>query len=825
MCVFLQGFTAQELREREDRDVALYGEEEEEAGRDAPPDLPDLDRGFCNLDAMPKAEQPAQMKTQLFDFQRQGLLWMQQRENEGGGILADEMGLGKTLQTIGLIVSNPAPKEMRRKFIFQTLVLCPLSCLQQWCDEFKTHAPSLNVLKYYGPTARNKPLHSLHAYDVLVTTYGTVANGMFMMSDTKEAQVDPDEILRKIYFWRIVLDEAHLIRNVSTKYHKACLLLKGRRRWCLSGTPLQNRTTDVGALLRFVGHSEALDNWRSFKSMCDNVDKGNPLALSNLHGILKPLLLRRTKRTTINGVKIFNIKPPLMLSNEVPFDVARNEDRLYRAVSDRYNRAFQELDQQGLVGKNHASIFTYILRLRQLCLHPLLFLFGRLRNYKPDGKNYLLKNPKKLVVSELMPFYHILLDFVENGNQMDGANGLNVENVKMVRFVLNTDVAVQDCCICMEEIIFDSRRTDQEQRPLRTKCNHLYHEGCISEWLDDHDTCPMCRAELDLSKLTTVRLLDTLPEEATLPRSVEAFLNAIDPSFGAMYFPSLRAAGFDMPVFLPGLQATDLQDMRVPPHDAVRIMDAVERLKNPNAGADAEKGKEEEEEKDSMDDGKAFFFDVEENGVPPSTKLTLLVHTLQDTCSKEPDAKILVFSQFTAFLDLLEECLSRTESLQQAYVRLDGSMTSAERTTSIIQFSTDPTKRIFLLSLKVASLGLNLTSANRVFLVDPWWNPSVEQQAIDRVVRFGQKRDVTVLRLFISNSIEDRLRSIQEKKQRIMDDVLNEDSANGLNLKRVTASSVKMLRQLFARDPQAMRNNNARNGCSNNNNNVARRNI
>jgi SNF2 family DNA or RNA helicase len=100
-------------------------------------------------------------------------------------------------------------------------------------------------------------------------------------------------------------------------------------------------------------------------------------------------------------------------------------------------------------------------------------------------------------------------------------------------------------------------------------------------------------------------------------------------------------------------------------------------------------------------------------------------------------------------------------------------------------------------------LGLNLTSANKVILLDPWYNPSIEAQAIDRVVRIGQMRDVTVLRLYISDSIEDRLREVAEWKQKNTDVLLNEDSSRGIDLRKISVSNVRVLRTLFQR-PKAL---------------------
>lgn len=144
-------------------------------------------------------------------------------------------------------------------------------------------------------------------------------------------------------------------------------------------------------------------------------------------------------------------------------------------------------------------------------------------------------------------------------------------------------------------------------------------------------------------------------------------------------------------------------------------------------------------------------------------------------------------------------------------------MSSKERANACWSFQNDPDKTIFLLSLHVASLGLNLTAASYVILLDPWYNPSVESQAIgeiskflssipsycliiglvDRCVRFGQTKHVKVLRLYITDSIEERMRSIQEKKMRITQQVLEDPIEQGIQERRASISNVRMWRELF----------------------------
>lgn len=103
------------------------------------------------------------------------------------------------------------------------------------------------------------------------------------------------------------------------------------------------------------------------------------------------------------------------------------------------------------------------------------------------------------------------------------------------------------------------------------------------------------------------------------------------------------------------------------------------------------------------------------------------------------------------------------------------------RADTVNKFFEDPSYKIMLVSTKCGSLGLNLTIANRVILMDVWWNPALENQAIDRVHRIGQKKKVDVHRIFINNTVEDRILELQNKKQQIADGVLGEGAGRPIN--------------------------------------------
>ncbi|VFQ89533.1 unnamed protein product [Cuscuta campestris] len=151
--------------------------------------------------------------------------------------------------------------------------------------------------------------------------------------------------------------------------------------------------------------------------------------------------------------------------------------------------------------------------------------------------------------------------------------------------------------------------------------------------------------------------------------------------------------------------------------------------------------------------------------------------------------KALVFSQWTRMLDLLEDRLKR---LSIQYRRLDGTMSIVARDKAVKDFNTIPEVSVMIMSLKAASLGLNLVVACHVILLDPWWNPATEDQAIDRAHRIGQRRPVTVLRLTVEDTVEDRILAIQKKKRELVASAFGEDN-DGSQQTRLTEEDLKYL--------------------------------
>lgn len=144
----------------------------------------------------------------------------------------------------------------------------------------------------------------------------------------------------------------------------------------------------------------------------------------------------------------------------------------------------------------------------------------------------------------------------------------------------------------------------------------------------------------------------------------------------------------------------------------------------------------------------------------PSSKLQALLRSLESH-----SFKAVIFSQWTGMMNFIESGL-KTKSIE--FTRLDGSLSQKEREKVLQLFQESTGPRVLLASLRACGVGLNLTSASYVYLMDPWWNASVENQAIDRVHRLGQVRPVVVTRYIMRDTVEEKMLSIQAQKSKLV---------------------------------------------------------
>ncbi|XP_071337642.1 transcription termination factor 2 isoform X2 [Trachinotus anak] len=283
-----------------------------------------IDHLHKSLESCPDAEaetpDPKGIKVSLLPHQRRALAWLLWREaqNPCGGILADDMGLGKTLTMISLILTKKikAKKEDEKKeekklekWISKTdsslvvskgtLIICPASLIHHWKKEIERHVKTgkLTVYLYHGPN-RERSAKVLADYDVVVTTYSLVSKEIPVQKEEadKPAQDSADVPLHsaplmRVAWARVVLDEAHNIKNPKVQTSMAVCQLRAGARWAVTGTPIQNNLLDMYSLLKFLRCSP-FDEYKLWKAQVDN---GSKRGRERLNILTRSLLLRRTK--------------------------------------------------------------------------------------------------------------------------------------------------------------------------------------------------------------------------------------------------------------------------------------------------------------------------------------------------------------------------------------------------------------------------------------------------------------------------------------------------------------------------------------------------
>uniref|UniRef100_A0A6J0T128 Transcription termination factor 2 isoform X1 n=1 Tax=Pogona vitticeps TaxID=103695 RepID=A0A6J0T128_9SAUR len=368
------------------------------------------------------SEDPPGLKVSLLLHQKQALAWLLWRENQKpcGGILADDMGLGKTLSMIALILAQKSVQRKEGKenklemwlskqdfsviISHGTLIVCPASLVHHWKKEVERHVKSgkLKVCLYHGSN-RIKNTTVLAEYDVVVTTYSILAKEIPTHKEEAETAAEdlhvedkslPFSPLPWIHWARIILDEAHNIKNPKVQTSIAACKLKATARWAVTGTPIQNNLLDMYSLLRFLRCSP-FDEFRVWKNQVDNNTRkgGERLAI-----LTRSLLLRRTK-DQLDSLGKPLVPLPQRLTRLHRLKLAEDEQSVYDVLFARSRSTLQSylrrqearytgtawdnpfdkgVGQQEALGKpgrdappisTTIHILSLLLRLRQCCCH------------------------------------------------------------------------------------------------------------------------------------------------------------------------------------------------------------------------------------------------------------------------------------------------------------------------------------------------------------------------------------------------------------------------------------------------------------------------
>mmetsp|Transcript_38500 Transcript_38500/g.57707 ORF Transcript_38500/g.57707 Transcript_38500/m.57707 type:complete len:734 (-) Transcript_38500:784-2985(-) len=538
--------------------------------------------------------------------------------------------------------------------------------------------------------------------------------------------IDLDELIRKakegsvmsplhsFCWWRIVLDEAHYIKSRSTQTSQAAFGLTGIHRWCLSGTPLQNRVGEFYSLIRFLrldpmahyfcrakGCECKSLHYRMMNGKCQDCGHGsvqhfshfnkyvlNPIQRDGYSGdgrramftlkneVLDKCLLRRTKETRAEDM---NLPPRIVTIRAVRLHPV--EEDFYNALYTQTRSSFDDYVANGTLLNNYAHIFDLLMRMRQSADHPYLVLFS---NKGADP-------------------------------QLATSSGASA--------VANGTI---DCDICHEP------PTD---RVVSSCCRAAFCRSCVVEYMatsvgisagNNTTPCPSCRDPFSID----------LNQDQERADDTDLSVDATE-TISTVGMPSLKELS------------------HVASGSILKRLNLVE--------------------------------------FATSTKIEALVEELVQMRQKSPGSKAIVFSQFVNMLDLIRWRLHSDPCLKDMGLgvrALHGGMNVKARDLSLKEFREDNNVRVLLMSLKAGGVALNLTVANYIYLMDPWWNPAAEMQAIDRTHRLGQYRPIQAVRFIAENTVEERILQLQEKKRLVFDGTVGRDAGS---LKMLTVDDMKSL--------------------------------
>ncbi|MCG7343934.1 DEAD/DEAH box helicase [Sporosarcina sp. ACRSL] len=306
-----------------------------------------------NKHGLPEAGIPEGLQAELRPYQVDGYNWLVfMREHHFGACLADDMGLGKTVQLITYLLNVHA----RPATDSPSLIICPTSVLGNWQKELERFAPSLAVHTHYGPgRAREDEFDELLKTvkpDVILTTYGTVTQD--------------DETLKDTVFASIALDEAQNIKNMQTKQSRAIRKLHGDHQIALTGTPIENRLSELWAIFDFI-HKGYFGSFRTFtEQFIIPIERDDAeLEKRKLRAKIRPFLLRRTKNDPDLQLNL-----PKKLEQNEYCPLTTEQAALYESFIEDTKYKLETLtgfERKGLILK-------MLSRLKQLCNHPSLFL-------------------------------------------------------------------------------------------------------------------------------------------------------------------------------------------------------------------------------------------------------------------------------------------------------------------------------------------------------------------------------------------------------------------------------------------------------------------
>ncbi|KAM4662827.1 chromatin-remodeling ATPase INO80 isoform 2-T2 [Discoglossus pictus] len=736
--------------------------------------------------------QPTIFNGKLKGYQLKGMNWLANLYEQGiNGILADEMGLGKTVQSIALLAHLAERENIWGPF----LIISPASTLNNWHQEFTRFVPKFKVLPYWGNPHERKVIRKFWGQKTLYTQeapfHVVITSYQLVVQDVKYFQ--------RVKWQYMVLDEAQALKSSSSVRWKILLQFQCRNRLLLTGTPIQNTMAELWALLHFImptlfdSHDE-FSEWfsKDIESHAENKSAIDENQLSRLHMILKPFMLRRIKKDVEN--ELSDKIEILMYCN-----LTSRQKLLYQALKNKIS--IDDLLQSSMGTAQQAqnttsSLMNLVMQFRKVCNHSELF--ERQETWSPfhlslrpyhiskflyrqgyiDGFNYSRNRWLRVLLSPFAPDHIQQSLFHRNGSDKESCFSflrfIGVSPAEIANLMLQGHLArwlALFLSLKASYRLHHARSWAQQSESNPT--SHLTNNDFLL-WVD----CPLSFPNIHSSPVLQKLVF------SCLSRPISGFADHVfqrrksgPPRIRISQITELPSSLFFASPLITAVPIDSYCNDRSAEYERRILRDGGSldarqcvMYGAPELAADWPKRHYQ-------------FFPGSPGGLlairPPrgwsyiripdkeslitdSGKLYALDLLL--TRLKSQGHRVLIYSQMTRMIDLLEEYMVYRK---HTYIRLDGSSKISERRDMVADFQSRTDIFVFLLSTRAGGLGINLTAADTVIFYDSDWNPTVDQQAMDRAHRLGQTKQVTVYRLICKGTIEERILQRAKEKSEI----------------------------------------------------------
>ncbi|KAI1426898.1 P-loop containing nucleoside triphosphate hydrolase protein [Xylaria sp. FL1777] len=705
------------------------------------------------------------MSSTIRDYQTVGVAFMVRQERSQndcrGGIIADDMGIGKTVQSIGCMLVNPPPKKAIKAGKGATLIIVPNQGLtKQWIQELCRHGeiPKKEVCTYVGGGKMSSVGIAAHSF--VFATYSQVErdfrsfggevkdNEGDLRPSNSEVEDDEGDLppsnskvkdeeapLFEIEFFRILLDEGDNIKNFRGSTSKACAGLKAKLKWVLSGTPLRNSVKECLPYFRFLGIKVNLK--RDIFAKIWGEPESNKVHDRTMQILAKRMLRRETGQMFL-GREMCEL--PKSYYEDRLLSITDEEREFSRHLEQAMCRVEEEaIEKKKLLrgkGKHErkkqkedkddpkepkSNFWVRTARLRQAVDHPFLLENPTQDFMNQDELESLKAELDTIEQSKRKTKGKTLFsdEFLSSHLGDLSINEIVLDMKSHINYLLSSrrNVEIGGCLECFSMVELQSLECGHAM------CRRCYkkHIGAIATKNKSQLKCPWCGKVVACITNLKEELDDKWPSAPMKPRN--EVLRTPDGRSVSVHLPSevnKRSPGDDFNGVQP--RSNNLNSRWLQRCDNV---------------------------------GK----------IPLSTKTIVAIQIVEMWQKEAPNDQIIIFTEWIGTAVILGRLFNKCNI---NFVYYNGQMNMEHRNNNLSDFKNNSEIKVMIMSMGTGNVGLNITNANRMIIMNPWWNNAAEAQAFGRIKRHGQRKETHLIRLFARDTIDERIHKLQiDKKEEI----------------------------------------------------------